>query len=312
MRRILFFAVALVCCAQEPPDIKVDVGLVTVATSVSNREGAPVKNLRREDFELLDDGKPREVQYFWQETDLPLTIGLIADVSGSQMGEISKHREDLTRFLAQVMSPRDRAFLVTVGGQVKLVTDLTSSIEELSAGVDGIELRRGAGTQLGEPCGRRRRGCGTPLWDGIFAAARLKMRPLSGRKALIVLSDGLDAGSSRNLTDAIEAAQSADTLVYTIRSFGMIARFSPMTRIRATVSNPMRRLSAETGGKAFSSPPDPTAIFAEIADDLRNLYVLGFTPPEAARDGKFHKLEVKIPKTGGTIRARKGYTAQLR
>jgi VWFA-related protein len=310
MRRWLLFAAVLACRAQEPATIHLNVNAVTVAVSVSGRDGAPVKNLRREDFTILDNGQPREIESFWQETDLPLTIGLIADVSSSQDGVIDKHRETIARFLAQVMGPPDRAFLLTISNKkVKLVTDLTGSIDKLRAGVDGIGRKRGVGAPLGEACHGVSRGCGTPLWDGVYSAARLKMKPVTGRKALIVLSDGQDIGSAHSVTDVIEAAQSAGCLVYTIRYFGWMAQVNPLLKLRG--GKAMRRLSTETGATAFSEPKDPGAVFTEIENDLRNLYVLGFTPPEDARDGKFHNLEIKVTKLDATIRARKGYTVPV-
>jgi VWFA-related protein len=165
MRRFLLLA-AVLCQAQTPGTIRVSVNLVTVACSVSDRNGAPVNSLRREDFSLLDDGKPRDIQYFWQESDLPLTVGLIADVSGSEIGVIRKHREMITQFLAQVIGPRDRAFIVTVGREVKLLRDLTASIDDLRSGVNdnwvshapGRMRRGGAAPTLSraaeaQPCG---------------------------------------------------------------------------------------------------------------------------------------------------------------
>ncbi len=263
MPRRSLLLLAVVCCAQTPPraDIHVDVTTVTATFTVSDRNSAPVKDLHREDFTLHDDGKLREIQAFWQESGLPLTIGLIADVSGSQLGVIRDHRENILQFLAQVMGPQDRAFIVTASVQAKLLTDLTGSLDELRAGVQGIG-KPGQGTQLGEPCTRPLRptiilrgpGCGgTVLWDAVYAASVLKMKPLTGRKALIVLSDGLDTGSLHNLTTTIEAAQSADTLVYTLRALSPFVAYSPGGRLRTTLSNPMKRLSDETGGRAFGS-----------------------------------------------------------
>ena len=310
---LLLFAV-FACNAQEPATIHVDVNEVTVAVTVSHQNGAPVGNLRREDFTILDNGQLREIQSFWQETDLPLSIGLIVDVSGSQRGVIGKHFETIAQFLSQVMGPRDRAFLLTVGDtKVRLATDLTSSLDELRTGVDAIRRSKSAGALFGEFCrpGHSIVGlgsCDTVLWDGVYSAARLKMKPVTGRKALIVLSDGGDLGSLHTLTDAIEAAQSADTLVYTIQYVAPLYRFNPIfKRTRAR----LQRLSDGTGAKAFDAPKDPGLVFAEIETDLRNLYVLGFTPSEDARDGKFHTLEIKIRKADATVRARQGYKAPL-
>jgi VWFA-related protein len=320
MRLFLLLAFAVSTCAQGQPDIRVDVPLVSVSCSVTTRDGAPVKSLKREDFQLLDNGKARDVQYFWRENDLPLTIGLIADVSGSQAGCIKRHRETFTRFLEQVLGPKDRAFVLTVGGDVKLVTDLTGSLDDLRSGVDHMEGRQRYGTQLGEPCRgpdsprrRHRRiipGCGgTALWNGVYAAAKLKMKQATGRKALIVLTDGMDTGSFHNLSDAIEASQGADTIVYTIRCLSPMVMASPGMLIRAAVSRGLHRLSEETGGRAYPTQQDPSAVFGEIETELRNLYVLGFSPPEDARSGGFRKLQVKMVKPGLIARARKGYSA---
>jgi Ca-activated chloride channel family protein len=142
-------------------------------------------------------------------------------------------------------------------------------------------------------------GCGgAALWNSIFYAARLKMKPLAGRRALIVLSDGLDTGSTHSLTDAIEAAQGADTLVYTIVYHSELSGAS---------TDRLERLALEAGGRSFPAPKgSPARIFARIEEDLRNLCVLAFTPP-ATRDGKFRPLAVKTTRRGVTIRARAGY-----
>ena len=320
MRRLLLFLTALTAASsQSTPDIRVDVNLVTVAASVTDRNGAPAQGLHREDFALLDNGEPREIKYLWQEIDLPLTVGLIADVSGSQSGLVAKHRQTVKQFLKQVIGPRDRAFIVTVARDVKLVTDLTNSIDDLSEGVEHIQQGQRYGTQLGEPCrgpdapprGRRRLfGCGgTALWNGVYAAARLKMKGVSGRKALIVLSDGLDTGSTHSLTDAIEAAQGADTLVYTIREISLAMEIMvPAFAVKAHQDHSLQRLSEETGGRAFPGPRgSPAALFSQIETELRSLYVLGFTPPESAHDGKTRSLLVKTAPAGFIVRARKAY-----
>jgi Ca-activated chloride channel family protein len=316
MRRIMLMATPLLCLAQTP-EIHVDVREVLVSASVSTRDGRPVQNLRREDFTVLDQGQPREIHSFWRETDLPLTIGLIADVSGSESGVIGKHRETLRRFLTQIVGAQDRAFLVTVGNRdVKLVTDLTGSVDELLAGLDGINWSQSIGEPLGEACDSRHTlmklvTCGTPLWDGIYSVARLKMKGLTGRKAMIVVSDGDDVGSKRSLTDAIEAAQFADTLVYTMRYVGTLSKYLPTARLIRVFRNATKnlsRLSEETGGRAYPSPGDPAVVFAEIENDLRSMYVLGFVAPEEADNGKFRKLELKVADTSLRVRARRGYS----
>ena len=156
---------------QPKPDIRVDVDLVTVACSVTDHGGAPEKNLKPEDFDLRDNGQPREIRNFWQESDLPLTIALVADVSGSQTGFIKSHRDAVAQFLKQVIGPRDRAMVVEVAQQAWLISDLTGSLNDLNAGVEKIGTRDVKQSPLlGPPCRNAKipRSCGgTALWHGL-------------------------------------------------------------------------------------------------------------------------------------------------
>src|SRR5580704_14082522 len=136
-RAVLAFIFAALLPAQQKPDISVDVDLVTVACSVTDH-GVPVKGLKREDFELRDNGQPREIGNFWQESDLPLTIAFVADISGSQAGFIKNHREAVAKFFQQVMSPADHAMVVEVAKQARLLSDLTESSDALNAAVERI------------------------------------------------------------------------------------------------------------------------------------------------------------------------------
>jgi len=299
--------------AQHPPSIKVDVDLVTVACSVMDRDGALVSKLGVDDFVLTDNGAPQQIKQLWRDVDLPLTVGLIVDVSGSQMGLVNKHKRTMTEFLSKVLGPDDRAFLVTVGPDVRLVTDFTNSVDELQRGVDSIDTRQSAGVQLGDPCrdGRHRfqRGCGgTALWNAVWASSRLKMKGQPGRKALIIVSDGMDTGSKHHLGDAIEAAQGADTIVYAIKYVSPMVAISPTMAVLTAFSHGMKRLSEETGGEQFGSPHGgPGEIFAKIEQELRSQYVIAFSPAENVHDGKYHKLVVKTKRADWRVRARKGY-----
>jgi len=289
--------------------------------------------MRPEDFVLLDNGKPRPVQYLWREDDVPLTIGLVVDISGSQASLIGEHRQTVAKFLGQVLRPQDQGFLVAVGSGVKLVADITPSIQDLRSGLERLDPSElfdpghaSQQTDFGEPCrsspARHMRlavssnwWCGTLLWNGLYSSVHLKTKPAHGRKALIVLTDGFDAGSTRGLADVLEAAQSADTAVYTIyyapialpRRRSWLYR-EARRRGEKSAQARLRRLAEETGGRAFNDPEgDPFKIFDALERDLRNQYVLAFTMPEAVRDGRFHKLEVKSKRAGVTVRARKGY-----
>jgi len=298
-------------------DIRVDVGLVTVTCAVADRNGVPAKNLTADDFELHDNGRLQKIDQLWQENDLPLTVGLIVDVSGSQSAFIDQHRRTAGQFLTQVIRPQDRAFIVTVGTDVKLLADLTASPEEMRRGLSLMDMFQHAGAQFGESCEATipLRGCGgTALWNGVYAAAGQKMRWVHGRKALIILSDGLDTGSPHSLSDTVESVQESATVVYAIKyvDHDLTPAQAGLSSRRAYTRG-LERLTDETGGYTFPDPQDKlTEIFSKIEQDLRSQYVLGFTPPPEARDGRFHKLEVKMTRPDLSVRARVGYYAKTR
>jgi VWFA-related protein len=300
--------------AQQPPDIRVDVDLVTASCSVTDRGGVPVKGLKREDFNLRDNGQPREITNFWQESDLPLTIAFVADVSGSQAGYVKSHREAVAKFFQQVLNPADRAMVVEVSQQSRLLSDLTASPDALSAAVERIGTHEGKESPLlGPPCRNASfpHTCGgTALWHGVYYATR-QLKPVTGRKAIIILSDGMDTGSDISLTNVIEMAQSADVVVYSIKYASPMRFISLAATIAQAVSHGLERLSRETGGLSFANPGHKISdVFSQIESDLRNMYVLGFTPPSDARDGQFHKLDVVAARPGLNVRSRAGYWAR--
>jgi len=314
--KFLTLIVAAVLNAQQNPDIRVDVDLVTVACSVTDHAGAPARDLKAEDFNLRDNGQPVEIRNFWQESDLPLTVALVADVSGSQAGFIKGHREAVAQFLRQAIGPRDRAMIVEVSQQARLISDLTGSLEDLNAGVEKIGTREGnQSPMLGPPCrntGFPRSCGGTALWHGLYYTAR-EMQHLTGRKAIIVLSDGLDTGSDIGLTGLIEMVQSAEVVVYSIKYANPMRFISITATIAQAVSRGLERLTRETGGLIFPNPGRKTSeVFSQIESDLRNMYVLGFSPRDDARDGKFHKLDVKIVGKDLVVRSRAGYWARAK
>jgi VWFA-related protein len=260
---------------------------------------------------LRDDGQPRAIRGFWRESDLPLTIALVADISQSQAGFVKDHREAAVQFLKQVIGPRDRAMVVTVDRQARLISDLTGPSDALSDAVLKIGTRDGKDAGLlGPPCRNDTfpHSCGgTALWHGLYYAAK-KLQPITGRKAIVVLSDGIDSGSDIHLKTVIELAQSAGTLVYSMKYATPMRFLSPGAARAQAVSHGLDRLSTETGGLTFQNPGRKTAeVFDRIQTDLRNLYVLGFAPSDDAPGGVFHKLDVKTVSADLVVRSRTGY-----
>lgn len=303
-------AAALALSAAQNATFRASTQLVTVAFSAMDKNGRPVPDLQLDELKLFDNGHPRSIQSFSRDTDLPLTLGLVADISSSQSEYIRKHREDLRQFLHQVLQEGDRAFLVSVSKQSTLTVDLTNSFDSLDTAINDLEMERPIGNPFGGMC---RSTCGTLLWNGVWGSAKLRLNELNGRKAILVLSDGQDDGSERSLSATIEAAQGADAPVYTIGSepLALAAWIAPGMKILNQMGlSRLKRLSEETGGGYFKATKDPEKIFDQIESELRHLYVLSFVLPDSDRDGKFHKLEVKSTRAGIRMRSRVGYYAQ--
>jgi len=196
--------------------IKKDVNVVNVLATVRNKQGQIVNDLTKDDFELEVDGHPQAIKYFSKVTDLPLTLGLLVDTSLSQRRLLDKERTASYTFLNDLLDQtRDKAFIVHFDFEIELLQDLTSSRPKLEAALQKLQVPEPRQMQTGgDPS--QTRGGGTKLYDAVFLAADEITSKKQGRKALIILSDGVDQGSKESLPAAIEAAQRADTLVYTI------------------------------------------------------------------------------------------------
>jgi VWFA-related protein len=215
--------------AQESRDaistIAVDVNVVTLPVTVRDKHGEIVKGLTKDDFTLQADGKPQTIKYFSQEANLPLTLGLLVDTSFSQREVLDQERNASRTFLDQMLTQeKDKAFLIHFDHEVELLQDLTHNREKLQSSLDLLKAPDRDRSQSSDPndsasrsgSGHRREGAGTLLYDSVFLASNELMKKLQGRKAVIILSDGVDRGSKTTLTSAIEAAQRSDTIVYCI------------------------------------------------------------------------------------------------
>ena len=291
---ILILSAPLVS-AQGGPAFHSKVELVAIPCSVVDARGAPVGGLSREEFRVYDNGVRRIVQNLWLDSDLPLTLGVIVDVSESQRDQLAEHRQTVLEILGKMLRAGDRAFVVSVNQEVRLWADLSAETDELNR-----KLQAGSGTLLGDQCPARSCG-GSPLWNAIFETARLKMNTLAGNKALLILTDGFDTGSPHTWRQAVEEAQRAETAVYAVQyhsKFG--GRYVP----------DLYRLVEESGGAWFPAG-DSAAIAARIEMDLRRRYVLGVQPERLS--GKLrHEVRVEVTRPDLTVRARKAYFQSLR
>jgi VWFA-related protein len=316
--------------AQDIPTISVNVKVVNVLATVRDRSGQIVRNLAKDDFRLDEDGRPQSIRYFARESDLPLTLGLMVDTSLSQRNLVDEERSASYSFLDRVLrEDRDSAFLLHFDWQVELLQDITSSKQQLEVGMRDVEVDQqqsgGFGRRRASYPRRRggaRPGAGTLLYEAVQLASDQLMRRQTGRKALIVLTDGVDQGSRISLEDAIEAAQRADTMVYGILFYDEgayragninIAGFSiPVGRGHRDGKSVLDRMSRETGGRMFEVSREHSIndIYRQIQDELRNQYNLGFSSDRPATQQEYRKLRLSAKSRDYIVQARDGYYAK--
>lgn len=322
MRRLaLVAAVMLGVSAAQETVIRGGVSLVDLLVTVRDKKGALLKDLKQTDFKVFEDGKQMEIRGFARETDVPLTIGMVVDISGSVATKIPEERLAARKFFDTVLRPQDQAFVISFGRSATLLQDMTGSKPKLQDGLDELgpdrlvatppdvvmaQFPRGPRFPLpGPPPPRRGKGPaiqmgGTVLYDAVFLAADEVLKPAGGRKAIILLTDGVDQGSKVTLSRALEAAQRYDVIVYSIQVRSAMGRTVPV----------LEQLSTETGGRVFRLDGKLDKIFAEISDELRSQYSLSYAQPEGSHDGAFHRIEIQTGNKSHKIQARKGYYAR--
>jgi VWFA-related protein len=319
MRTLVVFALAAALAAQTPPKgkteddalaaIKVDVDVVSILASVRDKRGGLVGNLEKNDFTVLEDGKQQSIKYFTRETDLPLTIGLLIDVSRSQENLIDIERRAAAAFFAQVLQKKDEAFLISFGEESELLQDYTGSARLLTNAMNGLQVSSGVGGIGPGPVPTVGQPRGTVLYDAVYLAAGEKLKPEVGRKVIVVITDGVDEGSKIKLEDAVEAAQKADAVIYSIDYSD--SAFYGMFGAVGMGAGALHRMSDETGGHMFQvdrrHPLEE--VFKELQDEMRSQYSIGYTPTNETKDGGYRKLDIRTADKTLKVQARKGYYA---
>lgn len=290
--------------------IKVDVSLVNLYFTVRENRGGYIANLTKDDLEVYEDGQPQPIKTFARETDQPLTLGLLVDVSGSQMRLLEDERAASARFFDQVLHPKDMAFLLSFGIESELLQDLTNSRSLLEKALRDMRMNAGVGSVM-TPTTVPGSGRGTVLYEAVWLASKEKMRTEVGRKALVLITDGDDQGSRTKPGEAIEAAQKSDSIIYVVLYED--PRFhSPMFGGRGSAEGEMRKLTDETGGRTFrvDRRNSLTDIYNQLQEELRSQYVISYTPTNPERDGRFRKVEIRVKNRKELkVQARKGYYA---
>ncbi len=283
--------------------IRVNVNLVNVAFTARNAQGALIDNLTKDDVDLFEDAVPQKIEFFAKSTDLPLTLALVMDVSGSQEHFEKKHEKDLEIFLKEVLGPKDRTFMVCFGNHLRLVSDYTNSADQVLAGFHAFQKGKWHFPEIGP---KEERDLGTAFYDSIYYSVTEKLSDAGGRQAILIFSDGEDNSSAHNMMTAIETAQGANVLVYAIRYTEMNKHGELTARNKYGISV-MERMAKETGGAHIDARnTDPHTYFREIAEELRTSYELAYYPSNRAKDDTFRKIVIKPKQDGARIRAKTG------
>jgi len=296
----------------EPAPIKVDVDVVNILCSVRDKKGGLIGNLTKDDFTLLEDGKPQTIKYFEKETDLPLTIGLLIDVSGSQARLIEDERHAALQFFSQVLRKKDMAFLISFGGEAELLQDFTNSPRLLESAMRDLRVSSGVGGLHPGPVPTASQPRGTVLYDAIYLGATDRLQKEVGRKAMVVITDGVDQGSRLKKEEAISAAQRADSIVYSIYYVDQAAYYGMGGfGMGGGGEGVLRQMSEDTGGRMMRVDRKNTlnSIFTQIQDEMRSQYAIGFTSTNEKKDGSFRRIEMHTRDKNQKVQARKGYYA---
>ncbi len=303
---------------QSVATFKVNVNLVDLFFTVKDKSGNLVPHLTKNDCTISEDKVPQTLKSFVAETNQPLTLGILLDTSGSQERVLPLEQQAGSQFLERVLRPKDEAFLLSFDVDVDLLQDYTNSARELARAMDKAQINTAGGNGasgipgLGQgPVPTIGAPKGTLLYDAVYLAANQKLNQESGRKAIILLTDGQDEGSRMKISDAFAAAQRSNVIVYVIliADRGFYGGFG----MGYSGYSAMKKLTEETGGRLIdvgNNAPKLEAAFSQIEDELRTQYVATYTPSNTKLDGTFRHLGV-VCGVGMKVQVRKGYFAAL-
>jgi VWFA-related protein len=298
------------------PSFSVNVAVVSVFVTVRDKKGNIVRDLEQEDFTLTEDGRPQTIQYFSRESNLPLTIGLVVDTTPSEERMLDEERAASRIFFDNIIRPgTDHAFLVSYSYEVELIQDLTSSRQKLEASLSRLQPHPMNSFGMAANSNWQE----TILANAVSLTSNKIMKPIQGRKAMIILGDGAHLGSQGKMAmvDALES----DTMIYAVRivdegfgafggGVGMPGGFGGFGggRDLNEEKRSLKKLTDATGGAFFdySKKGSLDQIYAKIEEELRSQYSLGYTPDAGARDG-YRTIKIGLEKKGLAVRGRQGY-----
>ena len=300
--------------SQQPTEtLKVNVNVVQLFFNVKDKHGALIPNLTKDDFDIFEDGQKQTLKYFTPETNLPLTLGILIDSSGSQLRVLDMEKEVGGAFLKQVLTDKDLAYVMDFNIDASLVQDFTRDVQRLQKALNSVKINAGVTMPTLPGAGGgpvpTAHSAGTVLFDAVYLSAHDMLAKEVGRKAMILLTDGEDEGSRLKIKDAIEAAQKADAIVYVLLCADRGGYLSQ--GMMYTGEGDMRKLTEATGGRVINVGNKFDKLkeaFDQIAAELRSQYNVGYVPLNTSLDGSFRKLEIKN-KQSYKIQARADYYA---
>lgn len=300
--------------SQQPTEtLKVNVNVVQLFFNVKDKHGALIPNLTKDDFTIAEDGKAQTIKYFTAESNLPLTLGIMIDSSGSQTNVLDMEKQVGGAFLKQILTDKDEAYVISFDISVDLLQDFTRDVHRLQAALNkakiNVDYTSGGVPGLGGGPVPTQNAPGTLLYDAVYLSAHDMLAKEVGRKAMILLTDGQDEGSRLKIQDAIEAAQKADAIVYVLLCADRGSYFS--MGMGYSGEGDMKKLTEATGGRVINVGNKFDKLreaFNQIAAELRSQYNIGYVPTNDKQDGTYRKLDIKC-KDNYKIQARAGYYA---
>lgn len=285
--------------AQQQGGIRVQVNLVNLFATVRDKKTKQIVSaLQQDDFKIAEDGVDQKISFFSRESTLPITLGLLIDTSGSETNTLGAEQEAAVRFLSRVMRKGDLAMVVSFDTDSDLLADLTDDQSRLDRAINRARINApSAQGPLAQTIP------GTVFYDAVYAACHDRLAEEAGRKALVILTDAQDEGSTLKLQDAIEAAQRTDTVVHILliadRQFG------------GGNESVARKLTDETGGRTIvvRNEKNLEQAFDQISEELRSQYTLGYYSTNTAHDGSYRKIRVDTARKDLDVLARRGYYA---
>jgi VWFA-related protein len=282
--------------AQGQQPLQVQTTIVNVFATVRDKHHGIISDLTKDDFKVFEDGVEQKIAFFSKEVNMPITLGLLIDTSASMDRMIGAEQDAASRFLREVMRPKDEAMVMTFDFDVDLLADFTQDTSALASAIRRARVNSVGGGGVVTP-GTIPQGAtgGTDLYDAIYLATHDQLATEAGRKGVIVLTDAEDTGSKLRLQDAVEAAQRSDAVIHVL----LIVDRMATSGVGGSVA---RKMAEDTGGRVID-------VHNEASQELRSQYVLGYYPTNLRRDGTFRKLRVDVMKPDMKILARKGYYA---